>query len=144
MSSNTIPNDSTTQAPGWMVPAIQATSALLAIGLVFQAFLGSSGFLQNKPDLVTVHEMVGNLAFLIAVAQVVIAFVGMQKGTLSRNIVMSSALVVILVVAQLGLGYSGRESLDARVWHIANGVLLMGACTWTAALAFTATRRTSA
>jgi hypothetical protein len=138
------PVSTNASAPAWIVPAIQATSALLALGLVFQAFLGSSGFLQNKPDLVTVHEMVGNLAFLLAVAQVVIAFVGMQKGTVSRNLVFSSALVVLLVIAQLGLGYSGRESLDARVWHIANGVLLMGACTWTAALAFTGTRRTNA
>jgi hypothetical protein len=136
------PTEST--APTWIDPAVKATSALLTIGLVVQAYLGSSGMLQIRPNLVTAHEMIGNIAFLLAVAQVVIAFTGMQKGVLSRNLVISSALVVILVIAQLGLGYSGRENLDIRVWHIANGVLLMGACTWTAALAFTGAQRTNA
>ncbi len=130
--------------PAWIIPAVQATSSLLAIGLVFQAFLGSSGFLQNRPNLVTVHEMVGNVAFLLAVAQVAIAFAGLQKGILPRGLVIASALIVVLVVAQLGLGYSGRTNLDARVWHLPNGVLLMGACTWSAALAFTAVRKPAA
>jgi len=141
MSSNPVPNDATTTPPGWIVPAVQAISALLAIGIVVQAFLGGSGFLQNRPTLVDIHEMVGNVVFLLAVAQLAIAFMGMQKGLVPRGLVIASAIVVVLEIAQLGLCYSGRESLDARVWHLPNGVLLMGACTWAAALAFTSTRK---
>jgi hypothetical protein len=33
---------------------------------------------------------------------------------------------VLLVVAQLGLGYSGRESATAMSFHIPNGVLIFG------------------
>ncbi|HYI26047.1 MAG TPA: hypothetical protein VD767_11615, partial [Thermomicrobiales bacterium] len=98
------------------------------------------GMLQQRPNLVTAHELIGNVAFLLAMAQVVVAFIGMQKRLLSRGLVIASALVVVLVIAQLGLGYSGRENFEVRTWHIANGVALMGACTWAAALAFTSTR----
>lgn len=128
-------------APAWVVPTVQATSALLTIGIVIQAFLGTSGMLQQRPNLVTAHEMIGNIAFLLAVAQVVAAFIGMQKGLLSRGLVITSAVVVVLVIAQLGLGYSGRENFDIRTWHIANGVALMGACTWSAATAFMGGRK---
>jgi len=105
------------------------TSALLALGLLVQAWLGSTGFYQGEPGLVTAHEMLGNVFFLVAIAQVALAFFAMQRGMARRNLLIVSVLILAGVVAQLGLGYAGRESADAMAWHLPNGVLLMGLCT---------------
>ena len=36
----------------------------------------------------------------------------------------------MLTFAQVGLGYVGREQLEAAAWHIPNGVLLMALSTY--------------
>jgi hypothetical protein len=123
-------------APTWLDPLVRTSSVLLSVGLVIQGFLGGSGFFEGKPGLVTAHEMIGNLAFLVAIGQVVAVFLGLQKGLFSRALLIVSIALLGLVVAQLGLGYSGRDNATIMAWHLANGVLLMGACTLSAALAF--------
>ena len=47
--------------------------------------------------------------------------------------------LVVLVVAQLGLGYSGRDSAGAAALHVPNGVLIFGITT--ALVALSANRR---
>ena len=137
MSSVSTPARSHTPAvPGWLAPTAMATSAFLAIGIVIQAFLAGSGLFEGKPDLITAHEMLGNVIFLVGVAQIVVAFIGLQKGAFGRAFLIVSIVLLALVVAQLGLGYSSRDSATALAWHLPNGVLLMGACTWSAALAW--------
>jgi hypothetical protein len=32
----------------------------------------------------------------------------------------------VLVTAQIGLGYAGRESAGAASWHVPNGVIIFG------------------
>ncbi len=125
-----------TSAPGWVLPVVRTTSAILAVSLVVQAFLGSSGFFQARSNLVTVHEMLGNAVFLVAIGLVVSAFVAVQNGLFDRGLLIVAIIILVLVVAQTGLGYAGRTNLDAMALHLPNGVLLMGACTWATALAF--------
>ncbi len=115
-------------APG-IVTGLKVTSALLTVGLLVQAWLGSSGFYEGDAGLVTAHEMLGNVFFLVAVAQVALSFFAMQKGAAARPLLIVSLLLVAGVVAQLGLGYSGRTSASAMAWHLPNGVLLMCLCT---------------
>jgi hypothetical protein len=42
---------------------------------------------------------------------------------------MLAVLVTLLVIAQIGLGYTGRTEATAMAWHLPNGVLLMGLST---------------
>jgi 4-amino-4-deoxy-L-arabinose transferase-like glycosyltransferase len=98
-------------------------SGAIAVLFPIQAFLGTDAFFKNNETARNSHEMLGNLFFLLAIASLVIGFLSMRNGTESPVMVGIRALFVLLVVAQLGLGYSGRENIDAKLWHVANGVL---------------------
>ena len=111
-------------------------TVVLALAIVVQAALAGSGLFKGNRDLIDGHEMLGNVIFLISAIQVVLAFLSMQKGLTGKALLVTSIITLGLVVAQLGLGYSGRESADAKAWHLPNGVLLMGACTLNLALAW--------
>lgn len=122
-------------SPG-LVLGLRITSVLLTLGLLVQAWLGSSGFFEGDANLTTAHEMLGNIFFLAAVGQVVLSFLAFQKGVAARSLVIVSVVLLAGVVAQLGLGYVGRENASAMAWHLPNGVLLMGLCTLSLALAW--------
>ncbi len=123
-------------SPG-IVLGLKITSVLLTLGLLVQAWLGGSGFFEGEADLITAHEMLGNVFFLVAAVQIALSFFAMRKGLASRSLLIVSILLLVDVVAQLGLGYSGRESASAMAWHLPNGVLLMGLCTLSLVLAWT-------
>lgn len=125
----------TSERPG-LVLGLRITSVLLTLGLVAQAWLGSAGFFEAETDLTAAHEMLGNVFFLGAAVQIVLAFLAWQKGVASRALVIVSVVLLAGVVAQLGLGYVGRENASAMAWHLPNGVLLMGLCTLSLALAW--------
>lgn len=112
-----------------LVTGLKITTAFLALGLLVQAWLGSSGFFNGEPDLITIHEILGNLFFLGAMIQVVLAFVAIQKNLAPRALLYVSGLILLASAAQIGLGYAGRESAGAMSWHLPNGVLLMALCT---------------
>jgi len=122
-------NPNLSGAGSGLVTGLKITSAFLALGLLVQAWLGSSGFFNGEPDLITMHEMLGNLFFLGAMVQLVLAFVAMQKGVATKALLYASGLILLASVAQIGLGYAGRENAGAMAWHLPNGVLLMGLCT---------------
>jgi hypothetical protein len=98
--------------------------------------LGSNGFFQGEPGLITGHAQLGNALFLVAGIQAVLSFMGSQKGFVSRNFVIASVILLLLIVGQIGLGYSSRDSVDALTWHLPNGVLLMGLSTYTLVVAW--------
>ena len=120
-------------SPG-LVPGLKITSALLTLGLLAQAWLGSAGFFEAETSLTTAHEMLGNVFFLASAAQVVLSFAAWRKGVAPRSLAVVSVVLLAGVVAQLGLGYVGRENASAMAWHLPNGVLLMGLCTFSLAL----------
>jgi len=37
-----------------------------------------------------------------------------------------AAVIALVVTAQVGLGYAGREQAEAAAWHIPNGLLAFG------------------
>jgi len=93
-----------------------------------QAWLGGSGFFEGEADLITAHEMLGNIYFLVAAIQIALSFFALQKSVMARSLLIVSILLLVDVAAQLGLGYSGRENASAMAWHMPNGVLLMCLC----------------
>lgn len=71
---------------------------------------------------ITVHGAVGNATFALAAALAVVAAVA-RAGR--RAIAVAAALAIVLT-AQIGLGYAGRDSVEAAAWHIPTGVLAFG------------------
>ena len=121
-----------------LATGLRISTVILAVSVLIQAWLGSTGFFQNEPNFIDVHAMLGNVMFLVAVVQVGIAFYAMQKGLVTRNLLILSVVTMLIVIAQIGLGYStrGDNGLDALSWHLPNGVLLMGVTTVAAVLAW--------
>jgi len=70
---------------------------------------------------ITVHGVVGNVTFIFALATLVLAWRARQRPAMTV-----AAVLVVLVSAQIGLGYSGRESLEAAAWHVPMGVTIFG------------------
>lgn len=111
----------------------QALAVLTALLLLLQPVLIAQ-FFYNDRDYADVHGMVGNVIFLSAVAQAVVCFLGRSKWgftTLVWNLVM-----VGLVVAQIGLGYSADDSSSSAEIHMPLGVLMFGIGLINAMLAF--------
>lgn len=71
---------------------------------------------------IELHGVVGNATFTLIVVELVLAFV-VKAGT-GRLAVLGG--LTLLTLAQTGLGYMGRNSLDAAGWHVPLGVLIFG------------------
>jgi hypothetical protein len=109
---------------------------VLTVGLVLvQAILAGRGWFVDL-DLIDVHGLVGNLTFLVAIGQAALAYLGRSRGGVGRLELGLSGALVLLVVAQLGLGYGGRETAGAAAWHVPNGVLIFGIATALMTLGF--------
>ena len=107
----------------------QILAVAMVVGVLIQAVLGSQGLFQANTGIVSLHEMLGNVVFLIVVAQLVLGFIAFRAGTMDMTGNVLRVVLLVLVIAQIGLGYSTRTSVDATAWHISNGVLLMGVST---------------
>jgi hypothetical protein len=107
----------------------------LATFLVFvQAALAGSFISGEDPDAVDIHEMVGNLLFMVVAVQLVLAF--MVRGWSRFNLWAWVFALLILVVAQTGLGYMGRDNSFPIAVHVPLGVLIFGLATIISTLAF--------
>lgn len=85
---------------------------------------------------ITIHGWVGNGIFVLVVANLALALYT-RAGL--RDLGLAVALFA-LTFAQIGLGYVGRDTLEAAAWHVPNGVLLMAISTFQyAALRFAPT-----
>jgi hypothetical protein len=119
-----------------LLTGLRISATVLALGVLTQAWLGSSGFFQGAPGRIDVHAMLGNFLFLVAVIQAGICLVALQKGVATRTLLMLAVATVLLTTGQIGLGYSTRNSVDALAWHLPVGVALMGLTTVIAVLAY--------
>jgi hypothetical protein len=124
--------------------ALAGCAALMALLILIQAalagrFLAYSGE-ARAADLQRLHGYLGNAVFLLALVQVGLVvwagIVGRARGTLLGTTV----LVLVLVTAQIGLGYAGRENAFPASLHLPNGVLLFGLSMATISLALRARR----
>ena len=96
---------------------------LTGVVILIQAFMAGR-FLYALDDLLETHGLVGNLTFILAILLVVGAWLGRQAGAMTSAELILSIALLVLVAAQLGLGYS--DSRSASALHIANGVLVTG------------------
>lgn len=99
-------------------------SILTAILLLVQPILAGQFLFNGKDDYVDIHEGLANLIVLTAAGQLLLAF--LARRTFGVGLVGHNAGLLVLIVAQIGLGYSGRDSADSLALHIPLGVLLFG------------------
>jgi hypothetical protein len=98
-------------------------AVIAALILVLALIAGRSLF--GSWDI-EVHGYVGNAVFVLAVASFALA-IYRRPGNAALTV---AALIAMLTFAQVGLGYVGREELEAAAWHLPNGVLLMALSTY--------------
>lgn len=132
--SSTTTRDGT--SAGGMLTGYRWLAIVNVLGIMVQAVLASQGIFAGHRDLITGHGQFGNLLFLLVIVQAFLAFRLAAAKVFPTWIVVFNAVQVILLVAQIGLGYSTRDDTSLVAWHIPNGVLLMGTCTALAALAW--------
>lgn len=117
-------------SPATLTRAHEVLAALMAVlVLVLAVLAGRSARLFGDGDI-EVHGWIGNVVFVLAVAGLVIALWSRS----STAAVAVAAAITVATFAQVGLGYVGREQLEAAAWHVPNGVLLMGLTTYQYAL----------
>lgn len=115
--------------------------------MVATAALAGNGIFKSGTMewLVTGHQHVGNLLFVMAVLQLVISFLLWSRKAISGGTMLASALVFLFTFGQIGLGYSTRSHMvDLVGWHIALGVALTAATAMMATMMWTTTHRDSA
>jgi hypothetical protein len=118
-----------------LVSAYRVAASLTAVLVLVQAILAGRGLFRDA-DLIDVHGYVGNAVFLLVVVQGGLAVA--LRGPAGRSgvfLALNGALIA-LTVAQIGLGYAGRESGEAAAWHVPNGVLIFGLAVANLALLF--------
>jgi heme A synthase len=102
------------------------TAGIFAALMLLQSILGGRGFFVDS-DLLDVHRTVGMITVLVALVQVVLAFTTVRASGPGRPIVIMSALIFILAIVQLMLGFSAKDgSSESASWHLLNGVLIFG------------------
>lgn len=97
-------------------------AAAIAALLLVQAVLAGRSEVLFGTWSIEVHGIVGNSLFVLVVANLALA---VARRATTPELTVAAALG-LLTFAQVGLGYVGRDQLEAAAWHVPNGVLLMG------------------
>jgi hypothetical protein len=106
----------------WLMIVAMITGLLVLI----QAIMAGRFLSYPSTSLQRTHGDIGSLVFLLAIIQVVLVFLAGITGKVRAGLLGMTILLLILVGAQLGLGYSGRDNQMPRSLHIPNGVLIFG------------------
>ena len=104
--------------------AHRTLAAVIAALVLLQAVL--AGRAMFGPWDIEVHGWVGNGLFVLVVANLALAIARRAP----NDELTVAALLGGLTFAQVGLGYVGREQLEAAAWHIPTGVRLMALGTY--------------
>jgi hypothetical protein len=108
-----------------MLQALRIVAPIVTLLVLIQAFFAGRGlFLDN--DLLELHGQIGHLTWLLVIVQLVLVFLAGIRGPVRMPLIGVSALLLILVTVQTGLGFSGRDGGQAAAWHVPNGVLIFG------------------
>ena len=112
----------TTRDRSGLLTAYRWLAGISAAMVVVLAYLAGHSVKMFGTGDIEVHGFLGEILFAIAVVMVVLSFM-----TQTRGLVVGFAVAfAALCFAQVGLGFVGRETLEAAAWHIPNGVLIMG------------------
>ena len=117
-----------------LAPWFRWLTLVTAVLVLLQAAFAGRGISINY-DFIDYHEILANILFLFAIAQLVLLFLIGIPGQSGKRMLVLNAVLVLLMLVQTGLGYSGRDSMEARAWHIPLGVVIFGLAVLIAAMA---------
>jgi hypothetical protein len=117
-----------------LIGAFKGVSHLATFLIFVQAALAGAFISGEEADSVDVHEMVGNLLFMLVVVQLVLAF--MVRGWSRFQLWAWVFALLMAVVAQTGLGYLGRDDSLPIAVHVPLGVAIFGLALMISTLAF--------
>ena len=92
--------------------------------VLVQAVLAGQ-FLTGDAELVAIHRRIGEALPALALVLTVLAVVG-RRAVTPGALLVPTAVLLLVTVAQTGLGFVGRDTLGARSIHIPVGVALFG------------------
>lgn len=101
-------------------------AGLTAALVLIQAVLVGQALYIGDASRLTLHGWLGNVSFVAAIALAGVTLLAVRRGELPRSALAVASIIVILMVAQIGLGYSGRGGGWPAAVHIPNGVLIAG------------------
>jgi hypothetical protein len=104
-----------------VLTAFVAATAILALLVAVQALLAGR-WIAGLGEIAT-HGHVGNASFVVGIVTMVLALLA----RIPRRQLWLSAIVLVLLFVQTGLGYVGRNSSEAVSWHVFLGVLTFSA-----------------
>jgi heme A synthase len=107
-----------------MTMTVRWVAALTIVIVLIQAALIGQALSIGDASRFTLHGYLGNVSFLGAVALTGLLVLAYRRGELPRSAATLGVLVAVLMVAQIGLGYSGRGGGWPAAVHIPNGVLV--------------------
>jgi hypothetical protein len=116
--------------PG-IVRALQIVAPLITLLVLAQAVLAGRGLFIDH-GFIDIHDGIGMITFLLVAVQMVLAPLAGFRGRPRTILLGTSLLLLILVIVQLTLGFSGRDGGQAAAWHVPNGVVIFGLTVWNA------------
>lgn len=117
-----------------LLVALYVLTLINAVLVLVQAAFAGQGWFKGDPDFINLHELLANVFFLTVFAQIALTWIVRIPGAIGRRLLLMGVLLLVLTIAQIGLGYAGRESAQAAAWHIPNGVLMFGVAGATSSL----------
>jgi hypothetical protein len=126
-----------------MTMGVRWLAGITAILVLIQAFLIGQALFLGSSGAVGLHGTLGSVTFVGALILTGLAFYGSRRGEVSSFLLGLAVVVTVLIIAQLGLGYSGRRGGFPAALHIPNGVLIMGLLTAVLTTAIAAPARAS-
>jgi hypothetical protein len=98
---------------------LRLVAHILPTLILVQAFLAGRALFGGWS--ITVHGVLGNVTYVFGLATLLLAGLARQ-----RKATVVAAVLVVLLTAQIGLGYTGRETAEAAAWHVPLGVTIFG------------------
>ncbi|HET9477373.1 MAG TPA: hypothetical protein VFP63_07780 [Dehalococcoidia bacterium] len=109
--------------PG-LITAFKFASHAVTLLVILQAVLAGMFISGEQTDAKDQHEVMANVIFVAVAVQLVLAF--LVRGWGQFRLLYWVGLLLVLSVAQIGLGYASREDTLPEAIHIPLGVFLFG------------------
>jgi hypothetical protein len=107
-----------------MTMMVRWVAAITTAIVLIQAILIGQALFFGDASRQALHGWLGNISFLGAILLLGVIVMAYRRGELPRAALALGAIVAVLMLAQIGLGYSGRNGGWAAALHVPNGVLV--------------------
>ncbi|MGH2585999.1 MAG: DUF6220 domain-containing protein [Dehalococcoidia bacterium] len=116
-----------------LLQLLRFVAPLVPLAVFIQAIFAGQGLFEDT-DLLDIHGGLGTLTLLLAVIQAALILLAGFRGRARVALIGMSLALVVLIVVQLGLGYSGRDGGQAAAIHVPNGLVVFGLAVGTATM----------